>query len=266
MTQLSCAPWRAAGKCDPIPPQGDDVLTSLSVVTRRYLRDFAFRLTVFAAVAAVYFHAPELLDFTADGPGGWFRTLLWLAVISSMLVQLDPNSDLTTGCLKQHSNRFDPVPGYDPEQLQQAVKKQNIGAIRVGVVWLAVNLVFGLLYHRGVIAIPTLVLLCAFFFLCDLICVLFFCPFQTFLMGNRCCVNCRIFAWGAWMMAAPLMLVRHWYAQTLFWAGAVVFAVWEVRFFRYPERFWFGSNRRLQCAHCKEQLCRYKVPRSPMFK
>ena len=241
-------------------------MTSLSPVTRRYLRDFLFRLTVFLAVGATYLLAPQRLDFTSGGPGGWFRILLWLAVLSSMLMQLDPNSGLTTGCLKQHPSRFDPVPDYDPVQLKQAVKKQNSGALRVAAVWLAVNVTIGILYRKGILEVPTLVLLCAFFFLCDLICVLFFCPFQTFLMGNRCCVNCRIFAWGSWMMAAPLMLVRHWYAQTLFGASLLVFAVWEVRFRRYPQRFWFGSNRRLQCAHCQEQLCRYKYPRSPMFK
>ena len=48
--------------------------------------------------------------------------------------------------------------------------------------------------------------------------------------------------------------------------GLVVLVVWEVRFRRYPERFWFGSNKLLQCAHCPEQLCRYKYPRSPRFR
>ena len=103
-------------------------------------------------------------------------------------------------------------------------------------------------------------------YLCDLVCVLFFCPFQTFLMGNRCCVNCRIFAWGSWMMAAPLMCVPHWYSWSLFGMGLAVLAVWERRYARYPERFWEGSNRLLQCAHCQEQLCRYKFPRSPKFR
>ena len=81
-------------------------------------------------------------------------------------------------------------------------------------------------------------------------------------MKNRCCVNCRIFAWGSWMMAAPLMCVPHWYAWSLFGAGLLVLAVWERRYFLHPERFWSGSNRLLQCAHCQEQLCRYKLPRS----
>ena len=133
-------------------------------------------------------------------------------------------------------------------------------------VWLAVNLIIGALYHRRVLSAADLVVLCALAYLCDLVCVLFFCPFQTFLMGNRCCVNCRIFAWGSWMMAAPLMCVPHWYSWSLFGMGLAVLAVWERRYARYPERFWEGSNRLLQCAHCQEQLCRYKFPRSPKFR
>lgn len=52
-----------------------------------------------------------------------------------------------------------------------------------------------------------LVLLTAFYYLSDMICILFLCPFQLFLMGNRCCVNCRIFAWGSWMMVTLLVLI-----------------------------------------------------------
>lgn len=185
-------------------------------MARRYLRDFAFRLAVFLLVAWAYCFRTQWLDFTAGGPGGWLRALLWLGVISSMLVQLNPNSGLTTGCLKQYPSGFDPLPNYDTVKLRAALRQQDRGAIKVAVVWLALNLTFGLLYRRGVVDIPDLALLCALAFLCDLVCVLFFCPFQTFLMKNRCCVNCRIFAWGSWMMAAPLMCVPHWYAQSLF--------------------------------------------------
>ena len=57
---------------------------------------------------------------------------------------------------------------------------------------------------------------------------------------------------------APLMLVPHLYAQSLFWVGVLVLIVWEVRYRRHPERFWSGSNRTLQCSQCQEKLCRYK--------
>ena len=234
-------------------------------MTWRYLREFILRLAVFLLVAAVWLLAPEQLDFTA--PAGFIPlAVLWIGVLWSMVSQLSPKSGLTAGCLKQYVNRYDPVPDWRPEALALAVRAQNRGALKVAAVWLAVNLCFGVLYRRGVLSVPTLVLLCALCYLCDLICVLFFCPFQTFLMKNRCCVNCRIFAWGSWMMAAPLMCVPHWYAQSLFWMGVVVLLFWEVRYRRHPERFWSGSNKLLQCAHCKEQLCRYKRPRSPRFR
>ena len=226
-------------------------------IFRRYQVKLLFRLGIFLLIFALRLLRPELLDFRRAGvisPTG----LLWLCVLASMLAQLSPRSHLTAGCMKQFPSRFDPVPGYDAGALREAVRRQNRGALRVFLVWMAVNLAFGACFHRNLLGIADLVLLCALCYLCDLVCVLFFCPFQFFLMGNRCCVNCRIFAWGSWMMAAPLMLVPHVYAQSLFWTGVLVLAVWELRFRRHPERFWSGSNRTLQCSRCRERLCRYK--------
>ena len=242
------------------------VLPKPTKVTIKYLRAVTFRLAVFLFVLVLFFLKPEWLDFTAGKSLNPTLQLLRLAVACSMLAQLNPNSALTAGCMKQYPNRFDPVPNYSRQSLKEAVRGQNRGAVKVAVVWLAFNLVFGVLYWRKTIGVAELVVLCAFYYLSDLICVLFFCPFQTFLMGNRCCVNCRIFAWGSWMMATPMAFIPHWFSWSLVGMGLVVLIVWEVRYRRYPERFWFGSNKLLQCAHCQEQLCRYKFPRSPRFR
>lgn len=239
-------------------------MTAPTALTRRYLVTFTMRLTIFLMILGIYLWDKRLLDFTAGGPLFWPLTLLWLVMLVAMLSQLNPHSRLTIGCMKQYPSSFDPT-DFDPERLKQAVRGQNLGALKVAVIWLAINGLFGLLFLKEIFSVSELLLLAALYYLCDLICVLFFCPFQTFLMKNRCCVNCRIFAWGSWMMAIPLLCVPHIYAQSLVWASVLVLVVWEYRFFRYPERFWFGSNRHLQCAHCKEQLCRYKVPRSPRF-
>ena len=67
------------------------------------------------------------------------------------------------------------------------------------------------------------------------------------------------------MMATPMAFVPHWFSWSLVGLGLVVLVVWEVRFRRYPERFWFGSNKLLQCAHCQEQLCRNKVEQPTLF-
>ena len=234
-------------------------------LTRRYLLDFTWRAAVFLLILYIYLRDRSLLNITEQSRFFWPLSLLWIAVLISMLAQLNPKSGLTTGCMKQYVSGFVPADNYDQEKLKQTVRQQNIGALKVAAVWLAANGFFGFLYAKGVFTASELVLLCAFYYLCDLICVLFFCPFQTFLMKNRCCVNCRIFAWGSWMMATPLVFVPHIYARSLVAASVLVLIVWEYRFFKFPERFWFGSNCLLQCAHCREQLCRYKVPTSPKF-
>lgn len=231
-------------------------MIQISKVTRRYTLEFLFRFAVFLMIVRVYLVCPDRLDFTAGL--FWPLVLLWAAVLASMLAQLNENSGLTTGCLKQYPNHFDPVPGFDHRKLRQAVCQQDHGAVKVAVAWLAVNTCLGLFYHLKMLKTSFMVLLCAFYYLCDLICVLFFCPFQHVLMHNRCCVNCRIFAWGSWMMATPFLYIPHWYSWTLFGAGMLVLCVWEIRYRHYPERFWDGSNRNLQCGSCQEQLCRYK--------
>ena len=234
-------------------------------MARRYLRDFIFRAVVFLMILGIYLYDKSLLDITRREQTFWPLSLLWIAVLVSMLAQLNPKSGLTTGCMKQHISGFLPAEHFDREKLKQTVREQNKGAIKVAVVWLLVNGLFGVLYLRKIFSAAELVLLCAFYYLCDLICVLFFCPFQTFLMKNRCCVNCRIFAWGSWMMTTPLAFIPHWYSWSLCAFAVLVLVVWEYRYHRYPERFWFGSNRNLQCANCKEQLCRYKHPRPNTF-
>lgn len=234
-------------------------------LTRRYLLDFSWRAAVFLMIFGIYLYDKNLLNFTGQSKLFWPLSLLWIAVLVSMLAQLNPKSGLTTGCMKQYVSGYQPAANYDRDKLKKTVRQQNIGAAKVAALWLAVHGFIGYLYMKKVVSVAELLLLCAFYYLCDLICVLFFCPFQTFLMKNRCCVNCRIFAWGSWMMAVPLVFVPHIYARSLVGASVLVLLVWEYRFYKYPQRFWFGSNCLLQCAHCKEQLCRYKVPRSPRF-
>ena len=184
-------------------------------LTRRYLLDFTWRAAVFLMIFGIYLYDKNLLHFETQSKLFWPLSLLWVAVLVSMLAQLSPKSRLTTGCMKQYVTGYRPAPNYDREGLKTAVKQQNVGAAKVAALWLAVHGVIGYLYMKKAVTVAELVLLCAFYYLCDLICVLFFCPFQTFLMKNRCCVNCRIFAWGSWMMAVPLVFVPHLYARSL---------------------------------------------------
>lgn len=230
---------------------------------KHYVHKFWVRLAIFIGVGVAYLLDRTALDFTAQGAGLRLLTpanVLWVFMMCAILAHLNPKSGLTAGCMKQYADRFVPVEKEcDRGRLRRHVKKQDRAALGVFIIWCSINLGFGLLYHVGILTVSELVLLCALYYVSDLVCVLFFCPFQYFMMHNRCCVTCRIFAWGAWMMTAPLLLVPHIYAIGLVLAGTLVLICWEVRYRRYPERFSEQTNELLQCGNCREKLCRYKV-------
>ena len=65
----------------------------------------------------------------------------------------------------------------------------------------------GTLYFLNVIDLGIVVIISLAFSVCDLICILFFCPFQTWMMHNRCCTTCRIYNWDFAMMFTPLIFI-----------------------------------------------------------
>lgn len=100
-----------------------------------------------------------------------------------------------------------------------------------------------------------LFLLCVCFYVCDLICVLFFCPFRIFFLKNRCCATCRIFNWDHLMMFSPFVFAAGFFTLSLFFLALLVFVVWEAAFHLHPERFWEQTNAALGCAACTDRLC-----------
>ena len=103
-----------------------------------------------------------------------------------------------------------------------------------------------------------LILITIFYYVCDLICITIWCPFQSFLMKNRCCVSCRIFNWGHFMMHTPMIFIRSFFSWTLFFMSILALIRWELTLLKYPERFWEGSNTALRCSECKSNLCTIK--------
>jgi hypothetical protein len=88
--------------------------------------------------------------------------------------------------------------------------------------------------------------------------VVIWCPFQRFLIKNRCCVNCRIFNWGYFMIFTPMVFIRNFFTWSLFFTAVVLLIRWEVTLVRYPERFWEGSNKVLKCENCQDKICKQK--------
>ena len=90
--------------------------------------------------------------------------------------------------------------------------------------------------------------------MCDLICVLVWCPFRL-IMKNKCCTTCRIFNWDHLMMFTPMLYVKGFYSLSLLAVSILVWCCWELCVLIYPERFWEKSNAALQCSECTDKLC-----------
>lgn len=228
---------------------------------RFYLLKFLLRLSLFLAVAGMYlFDRALLLEVVQTFSWRRFTVvhLAWLVFMTLMLLHILPTRALSMARRKAHVEVYRERSGYDRLRLLEQTQLQNLGAWQVMLVWLCFNAVFGFLYLWGVIREGELLLLTMFYFVCDYICILFFCPFQTFLMKNKCCINCRIYDWGHFMMFTPMLFIRNFYSWSLFFMALVVLIHWELEYARHPERFWEGSNETLQCRNCRERTCQVK--------
>ena len=118
----------------------------------------------------------------------------------------------------------------------------------------------------GILDDGILILLCSAYSICDIICILFFCPFQTWFMKNKCCSSCRMYNWDYAMMFTPLFFVRRGYAWGLLALSVALLIRWEITFYLHPERFSEKTNDYLRCANCTEKLCSHKKQLHSLWK
>lgn len=233
-----------------------------TIIMKRYLISLIFRVTVFVSVFITYITHKDWLSDMAMQPivkGITPLHLLWVVFMAIMLMHIFPLDKLMTMALRKSEKEvFIPVPDYDKEGLLEFVKDQNVKAWYVMLVWLLFNCIFGVLTLMNIIGPSELIMLSVFFFLCDYICILFFCPFQTLIMKNKCCVNCRIYDWGHFMMFTPMLFIKDFFSWSLFVMSFIVLIRWEIVYAKYPERFWSGSNQVLKCQNCKDKICGVK--------
>ena len=228
---------------------------------RFYLVKFFCRVTIFISVFVLYLLHRTWLEQFMNQPFWMGVTLvhvIWAVFMGLMILHLFPNNRLSMALRKMRETEYTPVSDYRELELLHFVQQQNLRSWKVILVWLSFNAIFGLLYLLGIIRASDLLMLTVFYFLCDYICILFFCPFQTFIMKNKCCINCRIYDWGHFMMFTPMLFIRNFYSWSLFFTSVIVLIHWEISYASHPERFWSGSNQVLQCAHCREKTCQIK--------
>ena len=194
----------------------------------------------------------------------WFETvrnypallnLIWIVFALEMVARCFPSGIESMGCQKLFARNYIP-------QLGCSVKAYRVNwkvTFAMAAAWLALNGAIGLLYWLEWIDEGILLLIALAYSVCDMICILFFCPFQTWFMKNKCCGTCRIYNWDFAMMFTPLAFVKHAYTWSLLGIALVVLLQWEITYRIHPERFYDGTNQSLLCANCKEKLCHNKT-------
>ena len=182
--------------------------------------------------------------------------LLWGVWVCDMIYQILPiKNKVALGSQKLFANRFKPIlEKINYEALKNYVVTTTKAAYKVFIIWAVVNIVLGILYYTNVINKIWLFMISVFFYVCDLICVLVWCPF-ILLMKNKCCTTCRIFNWDHLMMFTPLIFVGGFYSTSLVIMSILAWLVWELCVMMYPERFSEMTNAALKCSECTDKLC-----------
>ena len=179
-------------------------------------------------------------------------SVIWLFFVVDMLLRFFPSKLESMGCQKQFACNYVPT-GKKPSG---KLRFTPIKAVIVS--WTLLNGAIGAAYFAGWIDQGILLLISMAYAVCDMICILFFCPFQTWMMKNRCCTTCRIYNWDYAMMFTPLVFIPRFYTWSLLGLGLLLLIRWEVTLYRHPERFSEAANCSLSCANCEEKLCQHK--------
>ena len=230
-----------------------------SALRKRYIARLVGRCIVLVIAALLLFFDRE--QFYVMNGWNFFHKfslfhILWFIWVIDMLLQLIPvKNHIPLGSQKHLRHRFREVKErINAESLKKYIANTTKAAYKVMLLWLALVALIAVLFYTGVLERAHLLMISVLFYVCDLICVLIWCPFRL-IMGNKCCTTCRIFNWDHFMMFSPVIFAGGFYAISLFSLSLLVFLVWEICVFLYPERFWEGSNVSLKCSECTDKLC-----------
>ena len=230
----------------------------MSKIRKKYMRSLIARIIVFIIGLYMYKDGQKFEILEGNNFFKEFNVLhiLWGVWMLDMILQIVPlKNKLALGSQKLFATRFKPIiEKINYEALKNYVVTTTKAAYKVFIIWTIVVVGIGLLYYLGIISKITVFMISIFFYVCDLICVLIWCPFRL-LMKNKCCTTCRIFNWDHLMMFAPLIFIGGFFATSLVIMAILAWLVWEVAVMIYPERFSELTNEALKCSECTDKLC-----------
>ncbi|MBR2027666.1 MAG: hypothetical protein IKA10_01590 [Oscillospiraceae bacterium] len=229
----------------------------LSKISAMHYSKLVFRSTLFV-VALLTYIANRILG-TGEYFGGLDKkpvilVIIWVVFVTEMVLRFFPSKMESMGCQKQFAANYKPVVKGDniPENVSWKVTFSIVAA------WSILNGIIGVLYYTDIIDEGILLLISLAYSACDMICILFFCPFQTWFMKNKCCTTCRIYNWDYAMMFTPLVFTKSLFYRSILLCAIILLVRWEITYKLHPERFSENTNICLSCAECSEKLCHHK--------
>ena len=184
----------------------------------------------------------------------------WAVFAAEMILRFFPSRFESPGCQKQFARN------YRKSGRTDLTIPDNNATVLIALIWIVFNGIFGALHMAGILDDGIMILFCSAYSICDIVCILFFCPFQTWFMKNKCCSSCRIYNWDYAMMFTPLFFVRKSYTWSLLVLSVALLIRWEITFYLHPERFSEETNDYLRCSSCTEKLCVHKKQLSTLWK
>lgn len=230
----------------------------MSITRKRYFARLIIRIFIFIGCLIMCFY-PQ--NFNILNGMNFFKSfhilhILWIIWVFDMILQIIPiKNKVALGSQKLFANRFRPIrEKINIKALKSYIKTITTSAYKVFIIWVVLIAIIGILYYCNIINKIWLFMISVFFYVCDLICVLIWCPFRL-IMKNKCCTTCRIFNWDHIMMFSPLIFVGGFFSISLVVLAVLAWLIWELCVLIYPERFSEMTNIALRCSECTDKLC-----------
>ena len=230
----------------------------MSIIRKQYFARLFVRIVIFITCLIMCFKPKfyDILEGINFFDGFHILHILWLIWIFDMILQIIPiKNKVALGSQKLFAIHFQPISEkINYKALKNYVKKTTASAYKVFIIWSLLIGTIGVLYYFNIINKTWLFMFSVFFYVCDLICVLIWCPFRL-IMKNKCCTTCRIFNWDHLMMFSPLIFCGGFFAISLVVMAFLAWLVWELCVLIFPERFSEMTNIALRCSKCTDKLC-----------
>lgn len=182
--------------------------------------------------------------------------VLFVYFILDFLEILNPKWNKTVSSSKMDKRTYVVQTSYKKEILKKSIKTANLQALLIFTLYAIGVIIVGLLFNYTIWFDKYMLYLTFFAInLGDYICILYWCPFSSIFMNNKCCNQCRISNWDRFMKVSVLLFIPNFYTITLNIIALYIFIHWEYNHYRYPKRFYPISNKALTCGNCDKHNC-----------